>query len=574
MKFHPSDVIPAHKLHTGVNKEHRHLLAAARLHKMKTPGKRPAKVENVEKSAFTNTNMLKLAIGPASPQPFFPGGKPVYSLPDTTALDAQLRSGPLSPQPALHIKPRDVIAPYYQNSGGIALARQKAEVANKNYSPSRISPANIGMTPPPHAWTRKLWEQNSPGKVDLRNLDRDIPIRAGVEPTWNMKTQRLTLPAVLGGDYSSLRGAGASRGGMTSGFNQGKSPEKLLNARYFFQTPYKPDAPVYHLSHFANATADRETPLPDILRHEINHSVNGNAVGKLDLLDDSRSLSVNGYFALDREHDQGLASTKQETAALTGRLIDTPKEYDNLIKEINPTDSDEAAFEKRIAPYSAEGQRYFRFMRMNARDPEYYQQILRRGRERMPLMVQNTNAENIEKTASWLERYLSMFAARDAAHQADPAKDALGTKLLGGPLSMGLSEAINNRAILGNTPEQREESMHEAADEVKQESYTDSVLRGLKSSPAYIGIGAAAGAGIPALTDRFHGRPVDAGKLLGGAGIGAAGGLGLAVLRPLIQRAVLGNVSNKALRKAIETKANNPTLTALPLGDVIGAMKS
>ena len=179
--------------------------------------------------------------------------------------------------------------------------------------------------------------------------------------------------------------------------------------------------------------------------------------------------------------------------------------------------------------------------------------------------------EEQEKSATWLERWLSMYAARDAAHQANPTKDALGTKLLGGPLSMGLSEAINNSAIMGRTPEDRADAMHEAAADVKDESYGDSLMRGLKSSPAYIGIGAAAGAGIPALQSHLKGQPVDTGKLLGGAGIGAASGLGLSLLRPLIQRAVLGNVSRKALNRAIKTKSENPVLTALPFGDVIGA---
>jgi hypothetical protein len=182
--------------------------------------------------------------------------------------------------------------------------------------------------------------------------------------------------------------------------------------------------------------------------------------------------------------------------------------------------------------------------------------------------------EEQEKQATWLERWLSMYAARDAAHQADPSKDALGTKLLGGPLSMGLSEAINNHAIMGNTAEERADSMHEAARDVKQEGYGDSLLRGLKSSPSYIGIGAAAGAGVPALQAHLKGQPIDAGKLLSGAGIGAASGLGLSLLRPLLQRAVLGNVSRKALHQGIKTKAENPVLTALPFGDVIGATQS
>jgi len=181
------------------------------------------------------------------------------------------------------------------------------------------------------------------------------------------------------------------------------------------------------------------------------------------------------------------------------------------------------------------------------------------------------DAAFVTKTASWLERYLSMFAARDAAHQADPTRDALSTKLLGGPLSMGLSEMLNNRVILGATPGARSRAMHEAARDVKAESYPETLMRGLKSSPSYMGVGAAAGAGIPVLTSKLRGQPVDGTRALYGAGIGAAGGLGLALLRPLIQKAILGSVSRASLHRGIATKARNPTWTALPLGDVFGA---
>jgi hypothetical protein len=198
-------------------------------------------------------------------------------------------------------------------------------------------------------------------------------------------------------------------------------------------------------------------------------------------------------------------------------------------------------------------------------------ELMRKAEQRL---LRKAKQEEQEKQASWLERWLSMYAARDAAHQADPTKDALGTKLLGGPLSMGLSEAINNHAILGNTTSERADAMHEAARDVKDEGYGDSLMRGLKASPSYIGVGAAAGAGIPALQAHLKGEPIDAGKLLGGAGIGAAGGLGLSLLRPLIQRAVLGNVSRKSLNRAIKTKSENPVLTALPFGDVIGATQT
>ncbi len=176
--------------------------------------------------------------------------------------------------------------------------------------------------------------------------------------------------------------------------------------------------------------------------------------------------------------------------------------------------------------------------------------------------------------SSWLGRWLSMFAARDAAHQADPTRDSLATKLLGGPASLGLSEAINNHAIMGATPAERRESMQSAVDDVKDESYGDAFLRGLKSSPSYVLAGAGMGAATPALTSALKKEPISGTKSLQGAGVGAASGLALSVLRPLLQRAILGNTSRKSQRQAIAVKAENPVLTALPFGDMIGAAKS
>ena len=338
MKFHPSDIVPEHRLTSGANHQHRALLAAARIHKTKTPGQRPAKVENIEKSAVDLKTLLKA------------------------------------------------------------------------YAAKRVTHRVLNPPPIPPEEEEK---------------------QAGTHPKY----------------------------------------------------PYGEKCPVC------------EAPVTHVTRG-----------GK-----DSKCACKNGHSGPRDETIPCTATEKKET---------TEKTFGD-----------------------------FRFPRMDG-------------------------SWEGAKQASWLERYLSMFAARDAAHQADPAKDAIGTKLLGGPLSMGLSEALANHHILGNSPEERSDSMHAAVKDVQDESYPESLLRGLKASPAYIGVGAATGAALPALMNRLHDKPVDTGKMMGGALTGAAGGLGLSVLRPLIQRAVLGNVSRKALHKGIETKAENPILTALPFGDMIGAAAS
>jgi HPt (histidine-containing phosphotransfer) domain-containing protein len=189
---------------------------------------------------------------------------------------------------------------------------------------------------------------------------------------------------------------------------------------------------------------------------------------------------------------------------------------------------------------------------------------------------QNNDHELLTKQSdSWLERWLAMFAARDAAHQADPVTDAVNTKLTGGPVGAvtGLTEMANNQSM-GATPAQRASAMVNAVEDVKDEGYGSAFMRGLKASPSYIIAGAGAGAALPAARSLFRGEAPSAGGMATGALTGAGTGLALSVLRPLLHKAILGNTSDKAQRKAIAMKANHPLLTALPLGDVIGAAKA
>jgi hypothetical protein len=187
-----------------------------------------------------------------------------------------------------------------------------------------------------------------------------------------------------------------------------------------------------------------------------------------------------------------------------------------------------------------------------------------------------THTRAMKKEAdSWLQRWLSMFAARDAAHQADPTRDAITAKLTGGPIGMatGLTEAVNNQAM-GDTPAERRDTMHAAVDDVKDDTYGGAFMRGLKSSPSYVLAGAAAGAGIPAITAAAKGEGQSAARIGTGAGAGAATGLSLALLRPLLQKVILDRTSAKSQRKAIAMKAEHPILTALPFGDMVGAAKA
>ncbi len=170
-----------------------------------------------------------------------------------------------------------------------------------------------------------------------------------------------------------------------------------------------------------------------------------------------------------------------------------------------------------------------------------------------------------KKADNWLQRYLAMHAATDAGHQADPVAEGITTKLLGGPLSLGLSQSINNHVILGDTPKKRRKALWQAVLGVEDESYPDAARRGLKTVPTYAAIGGGIGAAVPYLM----GKPM---STVGTSGVGGATvGASLAMLRPLLQRAILGNVSRQAKRDAINAKADSPTLTSLPFGNAIAA---
>ena len=172
---------------------------------------------------------------------------------------------------------------------------------------------------------------------------------------------------------------------------------------------------------------------------------------------------------------------------------------------------------------------------------------------------------------SWLERWLALQATRDAANQAVPEKDALTSKFLGGPLSLGLAEAASNHLTLGDTVGERRKNLTSASQAVRYGSYPDALRRGLSTLPAYAGAGAVGGAGLSVGSDLYHGRPLDGtgavGHALAGAGVGSA----LSLARPVLQKLILDNVSNRARRKAIRIKADSPLITSLPFGDMTAA---
>lgn len=194
------------------------------------------------------------------------------------------------------------------------------------------------------------------------------------------------------------------------------------------------------------------------------------------------------------------------------------------------------------------------------------------GAHRVQLVPTHT-----KRADNFLQRWLSLHAARDAANMEHPTGDAISAKL-GGPLSLGAGEAISNRLTLGSTFKKRHKTLTKAVENVEDEDYGDTLKRGLKSAPTYAAVGAGAGALsalAPSLGELRQGQispHTETGPIARRALIGALLGGGASMARPLLQKAVLDRASHHAKRKAINIKAEHPTLTSLPGGDIAAAL--
>lgn len=184
---------------------------------------------------------------------------------------------------------------------------------------------------------------------------------------------------------------------------------------------------------------------------------------------------------------------------------------------------------------------------------------------------------HVKAADNFLQRWLALHAARDAANMEHPTGDAIGAKL-GGPLSLGAGEALSNHLTLGNTFKKRHKTLTKAVENVEDEDYSDTLKRGLKSAPTYAAVGAGAGA-LSALSpslSEFKGGQLsphtETGPIVRRALLGALLGGGASMARPLLQKTVLDRVSPHAKRKAINIKAEHPTLTSLPGGDIAVAI--
>ena len=356
-------------------------------------------------------DITTLALVKAADAPFFPRGKAKFALPDLGP-----KSLPNAPwnrlgEKAFSIKPQQFIAPYYKHmSGGYDKALSQASNYQDNFNPSKglwstlmsekdkypipmKEPAGPfgdflkerGTYSPPlpaqdflqHIKDKKDEINLRNFKPDLRSLNRPVPV----------------LPNSKGGTGfymhtdQDLDGEFALPG--TSKINWDKSS---LDGSGIRPIP----------NHYKDTETMLRVPAHSLLEHEAGHAYIEGAGSRLAATAAAPYISDGEkYFDRPMEEDQGMARTNRETAALTGRRVGTPQQYQQLLKEINPTDQNEDAFEKRVAPYSAEGQRYWRYLRdTHSDDARQYQKSVERGAERMPLFVRNQKLQALQNELS------------------------------------------------------------------------------------------------------------------------------------------------------------------------------
>lgn len=313
--------------------------------------------------------------------PFFPEGKPKFSLPDLGPKgmpDAPWNKAKTGE--TFQIRPRDMFEPYYQNTpGGMSMALHAAQRQIRNISDRR------GPVP-----TRgKAFKQKSPQppvyKPDLNNIDKSIPVET--EQPFQ--------------DYYSRQGPKIGWSGTAAPLDKLKGILEFTDRALSNPSSMVEKLQSNHMT--ANSFEEYFSNPHSVLEHEAGHAAIERPKSDTSSVllpryadpkvNESESFlsspeDTHGYYSVRAEEDQGMARTKRETAALTGRRVDRPADYKQLLQEINPADQNETAFEERIKHYSPEGQRYWRYLRHNGLNhPDYYQRAVERGAARMPMMV-------------------------------------------------------------------------------------------------------------------------------------------------------------------------------------------
>jgi hypothetical protein len=306
-------------------------------------------------------------------EPFFPKGFKPNALPDTSPSGMPNASWNKNPRgTTFSMKPAEIISPYYANTpGGFDAAVAKAK-ANYAAAPTGLKPQLDILQRPVtvRPGNSDYYQRSALVQPGSGNPNRNPAV------SWTGAARKNELVKEPSYQYAQ-RVASTPKGSLTAGAWD-----------YMDKNHYKNQAAMWSV--FKNGT-------PTALEHEMGHAYIEGGLGdparartpvQPGRVSNAATGKLHGYFDNPAEEDQGLARTKRETAALTGRRVESADSYRQLEGEINPRGASQGEFEDRIKNYSPEGQRYWRYLRKNKDDADYYQGALQRGETRMPLLVQ------------------------------------------------------------------------------------------------------------------------------------------------------------------------------------------
>jgi len=199
----------------------------------------------------------------------------------------------------------------------------------------------------------------------------------------------------------------------------------------------------------------------------------GNPIGFQSGVLDRNVLSVDGDSHQEKKSPEMrdyMSQLQEHQFKNTGKRFESPQEYDEFLKGVNPTQPDEQKFESGIQQYPVDAQRMFRQMRKtNQRAPEVYDNIRNWQRTVIPGIVQNNQDTPFEKLAGWASRVGKLLASGALKPQAfDAAAMPRDLRVFGaspemekeaifGSVGRGISRGLSNVAVkMGLKPSFRE----------------------------------------------------------------------------------------------------------------------
>lgn len=177
---------------------------------------------------------------------------------------------------------------------------------------------------------------------------------------------------------------------------------------------------------------------------------------------------------------------------------------------------------------------------------------------------------------SLLSRVAAAKVLRHQVRQDNSGKSALASlpgiaiMTAGGPVMVPVGMFANelaNNALINGKEEDALSKLDKAEQGIRDRSWKEQALDGMKKSPLWA-LGGAVGGGLGGYALSKGGLHPTIASALGGGVAGAAA----PVIMSLISKAVLNNVSNNAVDDAKKNVAGNPVTTSIPfIGDALVA---